>query len=390
MKSASRMPDECEQMLHGLISRWWSMERAYIGMGAMCATDKNYLGFHNCFQLCSIRTRRCMEKMIQFLIMRGGSLRLTTVEPSVHIPQSLEGGVRKFLELSLKMETDMEKLHSPACRKYVTVQTDEKIVKLQLDTASDITIISVDTWRGNEAPKLTPTNNISRTASGSKLRLIGQFNCKLQVANRTGTGIVYVTDCNLNLLGMDWIDKLNLSDRSIDQLTKSTPFQVLELQNLSQPPQPWPPPEKPWSQRRRKQDMLREGFLLAQSKGDITTCEFIESGPLRREVRLIKWCIYHLTGLERCDNDYLYDRLAMSPIIEAWYKRVVSRPMNPFEMALTMSTRKPDNCSWTWYTNCTCGCEYHRGCLCKINTKSSSALDEHIQTADFFVELFDF
>ncbi|KAF6773915.1 hypothetical protein AHF37_06447 [Paragonimus kellicotti] len=209
MKSASRMPDECEKMLHKLISRWWSMERAYIGMGAMCAADKNYPGFRNCFQLCSIRTRRCMEKVIQFLITRGSSLRAITVEPIVHIPQSLEGGMRKFLELSLKMETDMEK-------------------------------------------------------------------------------------------------------------------------------------------------MLREGFLLAQNKGDITTCEFIDSGPLRREVRLIKWCVYHLTGLERCDNDYLYDRLAMSPIIEAWYKRVVNRPMSPFEMALTMSAGKPDNCNWTRYTNCTC------------------------------------
>ncbi|GAA55003.1 hypothetical protein CLF_106337 [Clonorchis sinensis] len=110
-----------------------------------------------------------------------------------------------------------------AHRKYVTIRANGSTIRLQLDTASDITIVSRRTWRKIGSPELRPTMNTARNASGGKLQLLGEFDCEMEIAGHRDCGIVYLAVCELNLLGIDWIDRLHLSTMPIENLCSSTP-----------------------------------------------------------------------------------------------------------------------------------------------------------------------
>ncbi|GAA52970.1 hypothetical protein CLF_109243 [Clonorchis sinensis] len=110
-----------------------------------------------------------------------------------------------------------------AHRKYVTIRANGSTIRLQLDTASDITIVSRRTWRKIGSPELRPTMNTARNASGGKLQLLGEFDCEMEIAGHRDCGIVYLAACELNLLGIDWIDRLHLSTLPIKILCSSTP-----------------------------------------------------------------------------------------------------------------------------------------------------------------------
>jgi hypothetical protein len=96
-------------------------------------------------------------------------------------------------------------------RQYLTVSINSIPVRLQLDTASDVTLISKSTWELLGKPVLSPTNHQAHSASGNTLKLTGELNCVVSFKDISTPAICYLTDfSNLNLLGLDWIDKLNL------------------------------------------------------------------------------------------------------------------------------------------------------------------------------------
>ncbi|CAL8087502.1 unnamed protein product [Calicophoron daubneyi] len=84
-------------------------------------------------------------------------------------------------------------------------------------------------------------------------------------------------------------------------------------------------------------ESLRELILLAKNKGDLETSAFVQTWPLRNFVRRIKWATYHLNGMKSCNNDHVYNRLCMQPLITAWKERVVTETYRPFERALLIS-----------------------------------------------------
>ncbi|XP_055614729.1 uncharacterized protein LOC129761052 [Uranotaenia lowii] len=67
--------------------------------------------------------------------------------------------------------------NSPRKRRYVTVTIDQVAISLQLNSASDITVISKATYHQLGKPKLTPSSIEASNASGGRLNLIGEFNC---------------------------------------------------------------------------------------------------------------------------------------------------------------------------------------------------------------------
>ncbi|KER18919.1 hypothetical protein T265_12099 [Opisthorchis viverrini] len=64
-------------------------------------------------------------------------------------------------------------------KKYVSVRIDSTPVRLQLDTASGITIISKRTWKLLSSPAFTRTKQDALTAFGSLLKLSGEFKCTM-------------------------------------------------------------------------------------------------------------------------------------------------------------------------------------------------------------------
>ena len=104
--------------------------------------------------------------------------------------------------------TSCESIHS---RKYLTLKINDKVTTLQIDTASDITVISLSTWISIGKPTYRPTQHVARDASGSALPILGEFSCEFKFLSTSARGICYIVklEC-LNLLGLDWIEKLGL------------------------------------------------------------------------------------------------------------------------------------------------------------------------------------
>nr|CAX83692.1 Gap-Pol polyprotein [Schistosoma japonicum] len=110
---------------------------------------------------------------------------------------------------SLSVST-LNHAHQRPARKYVSVRINGHTVSLQLDTASDITIISRKTWNKIGKPVLHPTEQLAISASGDRLVIIGKIVCSVSFNEITTDGVCYVVNNNLNLLGLDWITDLKL------------------------------------------------------------------------------------------------------------------------------------------------------------------------------------
>ena len=104
-------------------------------------------------------------------------------------------------------------------RKFVTVKINGIFIRLQIDSASDITIISRKTWIRLGEPQLQSTQQAARGASGDTLALLGQFRCTMTFQNTEQSGSCYVTGVeNLDLFGIDWITRFKLWDLPINAI----------------------------------------------------------------------------------------------------------------------------------------------------------------------------
>lgn len=111
----------------------------------------------------------------------------------------------------------VKKINGGNQRKHIVMRINGIPIKLQLDTASDITIISEYTWRKLNQPVCQPTIQNARTANGNPLRLLDEIKCIIQCNNHSQAGKIFITDApNLNVLGTDWFDKFGLGEIPIN------------------------------------------------------------------------------------------------------------------------------------------------------------------------------
>lgn len=101
-------------------------------------------------------------------------------------------------------------------RKFVLIELNGRKTKLQLDTASDITIVNREIWKQIGSPVLSPVTLKAKTASGSVLPLVGEFLCDVTIAGNTRMEIIRVSENQLRLLGSDLADSFNLWSIPID------------------------------------------------------------------------------------------------------------------------------------------------------------------------------
>ncbi|XP_062703621.1 uncharacterized protein K02A2.6-like [Aedes albopictus] len=95
-------------------------------------------------------------------------------------------------------------------RRFVSVGLSGTDIRLQLDTASDITVINRETWRKLGSPALTPATVNPRTASGNILSLDGEFECDVTIGESTRREVIRVTEKQILLLGSNLVDSFNL------------------------------------------------------------------------------------------------------------------------------------------------------------------------------------
>lgn len=109
------------------------------------------------------------------------------------------------------------KVNSVTNRKFINPLVNGAALKLQYDTASDMTIISKANWKILGEPKLTVTLRTNATsASGNNVPLLGGFKCNIKLNNCEKNGFCYVTPLDLNLFGIPWINAFNLWSVPVD------------------------------------------------------------------------------------------------------------------------------------------------------------------------------
>ena len=85
------------------------------------------------------------------------------------------------------------KLQFKELRKYTNV-TINNTIRLQIDTASDITAISVGTWESIDKPEAYTTKNSANDANTNKINLLTMFQCDVIMNNVTKKVNCYITD----------------------------------------------------------------------------------------------------------------------------------------------------------------------------------------------------
>jgi len=73
-------------------------------------------------------------------------------------------------------------------RKFLTIKINKEPAKLQLDTASHITILSHKTWKNINCPQLKPTEHAACDVSGRMLKLIGDL-CGYSTNHKTNMNV---------------------------------------------------------------------------------------------------------------------------------------------------------------------------------------------------------
>ena len=95
-------------------------------------------------------------------------------------------------------------------------------MRLQIDTASDITIISKENWLKLGCPEVIATEHLARNACGEALPLSSKLQCQISFNGTTINTSCYISDIpQLNILGIDWIDALKLFDELINTICSS-------------------------------------------------------------------------------------------------------------------------------------------------------------------------
>ena len=80
-------------------------------------------------------------------------------------------------------------------------------IRMQLDTASDITLISRKTWEKLGSPTVRPSNHVARNASGDVLNLEGELEYQECLVDMQIQTKGFLTEQpGLDLLGLDWLD----------------------------------------------------------------------------------------------------------------------------------------------------------------------------------------
>ncbi|XP_055633658.1 uncharacterized protein K02A2.6-like [Toxorhynchites rutilus septentrionalis] len=110
-------------------------------------------------------------------------------------------------------------------RKFVKLQVNNVLLRLQLDTGSDISIISHRSWNKLGRPRTKPTVCTARTASGEPLDLVAEMWRNISLNGVTKGGRCFIAAPNVDILGIDWMDLFGLWNQPITSFCKQVSAQ---------------------------------------------------------------------------------------------------------------------------------------------------------------------
>lgn len=123
----------------------------------------------------------------------------------------------------------IHQLNKSSTRRFIEVHFDSKPIRLQIDSAADVSVISKETCDKMKL-NLKPTTLCPSDASGNSLSMIGQVECIINFNNQSHQSTIYVSpNKDLNVFGNDLLSKFNLWKQPIDDFcVKEKIFSVIE------------------------------------------------------------------------------------------------------------------------------------------------------------------
>ena len=128
-------------------------------------------------------------------------------------------------------------------RKFVDVVIENRKIKFQLDTGSDLTIINKASWERIGSPMLTTSKKIARGVTGEKLKFLGECYVNVTFLEKKMKLKTFVMDRSQNLFGTGWMESFDLwqipintfcnsvkgSSTSVDKLKKELKMKFPEI-----------------------------------------------------------------------------------------------------------------------------------------------------------------
>lgn len=174
-------------------------------------------------RLCKYKQHKCTQ--CQTVGHKDGHCTRSTAQQLSSKQQSSSSssatGKRHFQHKASKTNTVVlvSQINFESRRKFITITINGVAVKLKVDTASDITIISSTTWEMIGKPATTASKHSARNATGDIMNLSQQFTCDVTLGSITIAATCYISDVpNLNLLGIEWIEASGLWDIPVNSI----------------------------------------------------------------------------------------------------------------------------------------------------------------------------
>ena len=164
-------------------------------------------------RLCPFRQHRC-QKCGQLGHKEGFCKRIPSPNKTENPPKPRRWFPPRPKVRSNALLTTFQ-LNASHRRKFVTVCINGIQARLQLDTASDITIISRKLWSMLGKPTIEPSSLQATSACGGSVHLVGLLRCSVSFRDTTYAGVCYICESGLDLLGLDWLEQLGMLDLPI-------------------------------------------------------------------------------------------------------------------------------------------------------------------------------
>ncbi|VDM05291.1 unnamed protein product [Schistocephalus solidus] len=127
----------------------------------------------------------------------------------LHSPKDADIQTRLLSQVHQNSTVTLQ-LNAADRRKFVYILLNGHTVCLQLNIASDITIISERLWQSLGSPTMQQISLSATSVCGDLVWLMRQLQCCVCFRGTTIKVICFVTKSNLNRLGLDWIEQLGL------------------------------------------------------------------------------------------------------------------------------------------------------------------------------------
>ncbi|XP_058446711.1 uncharacterized protein K02A2.6-like [Malaya genurostris] len=135
-------------------------------------------------------------------------------------------GSLKTKTVSLRINTVDQK------RRFVKILLNGVKVRLQLDTGSDVSIVSKRLWEKIGKPPTAPVNELASTASGDRLQFLFKFSCLVSFNGEQHHCQFYVVENSLYLFGIDLMEAFGLFSLPINMYCNNVSVPAITLQSL--------------------------------------------------------------------------------------------------------------------------------------------------------------